>query len=175
MFMDYHHHIQQQQHHIQQIQLETQYIDANNIIYQQNSQNPIMKNYIYTNNPSNNSQTVDQQQIEPAFYNDHQTQTPYITIPAAVIQNQAYNNNNNIITTTTSVTPTPITDLPTIKAQLRKQLEYYLCVGGYDIKTQEAALRMRPDICIATPGRLIDHLHNTPCFNHSFWMKLIAC
>jgi ATP-dependent RNA helicase DDX27 len=37
--------------------------------------------------------------------------------------------------------------------------------GGFDIKTQEAALRLGPDICIATPGRLIDHLHNTPCFN----------
>lgn len=40
-----------------------------------------------------------------------------------------------------------------------------LCAGGFDIKTQEAALRLGPDICIATPGRLIDHLHNTPCFN----------
>jgi ATP-dependent RNA helicase DDX27 len=40
-----------------------------------------------------------------------------------------------------------------------------LCCGGFDIKTQEAALRMGPDICIATPGRLIDHLQNTPCFN----------
>lgn len=40
-----------------------------------------------------------------------------------------------------------------------------LCAGGFDIKTQEASLRLGPDICIATPGRLIDHLHNTPCFN----------
>ncbi len=37
--------------------------------------------------------------------------------------------------------------------------------GGFDIKAQEASLRMGPDVCIATPGRLIDHLHNTPSFN----------
>ena len=40
-----------------------------------------------------------------------------------------------------------------------------LCAGGFDIKAQEASLRLGPDICVATPGRLIDHLHNTPCFN----------
>ena len=33
-----------------------------------------------------------------------------------------------------------------------------------DIKSQEAAMRTSPDIIIATPGRLIDHLHNTPSF-----------
>lgn len=45
------------------------------------------------------------------------------------------------------------------------QLNVCLCAGGFDLKTQEAALRLAPDIVIATPGRLIDHLHNTPCFN----------
>lgn len=44
-------------------------------------------------------------------------------------------------------------------------IETCLCAGGFDVKSQEAALRLGPDICIATPGRLIDHLHNTPCFN----------
>ncbi|KAJ8401331.1 hypothetical protein AAFF_G00385620 [Aldrovandia affinis] len=39
-----------------------------------------------------------------------------------------------------------------------------LTVGGLDLKTQEAALRAGPDVLIATPGRLIDHLHNTPSF-----------
>ncbi|XP_051986120.1 probable ATP-dependent RNA helicase DDX27 [Xyrauchen texanus] len=39
-----------------------------------------------------------------------------------------------------------------------------LAVGGLDLKSQEAALRAGPDVLIATPGRLIDHLHNTPSF-----------
>ncbi|KAJ2663920.1 nucleolar DEAD-box protein required for synthesis of 60S ribosomal subunit [Coemansia sp. RSA 1199] len=40
-----------------------------------------------------------------------------------------------------------------------------LCVGGLPIKPQQAELRLRPDIVIATPGRLIDHLRNSPTFN----------
>ncbi|XP_077192286.1 putative ATP-dependent RNA helicase DDX27 isoform X2 [Paroedura picta] len=42
-----------------------------------------------------------------------------------------------------------------------------LAVGGLDLKTQEAALRAGPDILVATPGRLIDHLHNCPSFHLS--------
>jgi len=50
----------------------------------------------------------------------------------------------------------------------------YTCLlGGLDIKTQEAALRNSPDIVIATPGRLIDHLHNTPSFDLRFVEILI--
>jgi ATP-dependent RNA helicase DDX27 len=33
------------------------------------------------------------------------------------------------------------------------------------LKSQEAELRTRPDIVIATPGRLIDHIRNSPSFN----------
>lgn len=32
------------------------------------------------------------------------------------------------------------------------------------MKTQESVLRKKPDIVIATPGRLIDHLKSTPTF-----------
>eukprot|EP00080_Pristionchus_pacificus_P008822 PDM68842.1 ddx-27 [Pristionchus pacificus] len=38
---------------------------------------------------------------------------------------------------------------------------------GLDLKTQEAALRASPDVVVATPGRLLDHLHNTPTFTLS--------
>ncbi|CAI2321697.1 unnamed protein product [Caenorhabditis sp. 36 PRJEB53466] len=38
---------------------------------------------------------------------------------------------------------------------------------GLDLKAQEAALRSGPDVVVATPGRLIDHLHNSPNFNLS--------
>ena len=40
-----------------------------------------------------------------------------------------------------------------------------LSVGGLHLKTQEAMLRRSPDIVIATPGRLIDHVKNTPSFS----------
>lgn len=39
-----------------------------------------------------------------------------------------------------------------------------LSVGGLSVKAQEVSLRSRPDVVIATPGRLIDHLRNSPSF-----------
>nr|QOS47369.1 DEAD-box DDX27 [Locusta migratoria] len=55
--------------------------------------------------------------------------------------------------------------------QVTKQLAQFttvdvgLSVGGLDLKIQENILRKNPDIVIATPGRLIDHLKNTPSFS----------
>ncbi|KAL8826579.1 MAG: hypothetical protein Q9191_003717, partial [Dirinaria sp. TL-2023a] len=37
-------------------------------------------------------------------------------------------------------------------------------VGGLSLREQEAVLRTRPDIIIATPGRFIDHMRNSPSF-----------
>lgn len=37
-------------------------------------------------------------------------------------------------------------------------------VGGFSLREQEAVLRSRPDIIIATPGRFIDHMRNSASF-----------
>lgn len=37
-------------------------------------------------------------------------------------------------------------------------------VGGFSLREQENVLRSRPDILIATPGRFIDHMRNSPSF-----------
>ncbi|KAK3266824.1 hypothetical protein CYMTET_24581, partial [Cymbomonas tetramitiformis] len=36
-----------------------------------------------------------------------------------------------------------------------------LVVGGLSLQAQAAALRSRPEVVVATPARLVDHLHNT--------------
>ncbi|KZT30398.1 DEAD-domain-containing protein [Neolentinus lepideus HHB14362 ss-1] len=50
------------------------------------------------------------------------------------------------------------------KLAAHTDIQFCLVVGGLSSKTQEAALRNRPDIVIATPGRLIDHIRNSPSF-----------
>lgn len=37
-------------------------------------------------------------------------------------------------------------------------------VGGFSLREQEAVLKTRPDVIIATPGRFIDHMRNSPSF-----------
>lgn len=43
-------------------------------------------------------------------------------------------------------------------------IAFCLCVGGLSLKVQEAQLKERPDVVVATPGRLIDHVRNSASF-----------
>ncbi|KAI1317692.1 nucleolar DEAD-box protein required for synthesis of 60S ribosomal subunit [Mortierella claussenii] len=43
-------------------------------------------------------------------------------------------------------------------------ITFGLCVGGLSRNAQEVQLRTRPDVLIATPGRLIDHILNSRSF-----------
>ncbi len=43
--------------------------------------------------------------------------------------------------------------------------ESFFFLGGLSLKKQETELRTRPDIVIATPGRLIDHVRNSLSFS----------
>lgn len=76
--------------------------------------------------------------------------------------------NNRTVTRVLVLVPTR--ELGAQVYQVTKQLiqftniEIGLAIGGLDLKTQENVLRQNPDIVIATPGRLIDHIKNTPSF-----------
>lgn len=37
-------------------------------------------------------------------------------------------------------------------------------IGGFSLREQENVLKKRPDVIIATPGRFIDHMRNSPSF-----------
>lgn len=49
--------------------------------------------------------------------------------------------------------------------QFVNNLNFGLAVGGLNLRQQEQQLKSRPDIVIATPGRLIDHIRNSPSFS----------
>ncbi|KAI8086976.1 P-loop containing nucleoside triphosphate hydrolase protein [Gilbertella persicaria] len=44
-------------------------------------------------------------------------------------------------------------------------ITFCLCVGGLSVKTQEQELKLKPDVVVATPGRLIDHVRNSTGFH----------
>lgn len=77
--------------------------------------------------------------------------------------------NNKTVTRVLVLVPTR--ELGAQVYQVTKQLCQYttidvgLAIGGLDVKAQEMVLRQNPDIVIATPGRLIDHIKNTPSFS----------
>lgn len=76
--------------------------------------------------------------------------------------------NNQMVTRVLVLVPTR--ELGAQVYQVTKQLcqfttiEIGLAIGGLDLKAQETILRQNPDVVIATPGRLIDHIKNTPSF-----------
>ncbi|XP_005184122.2 probable ATP-dependent RNA helicase DDX27 [Musca domestica] len=76
--------------------------------------------------------------------------------------------NNKTVTRVLVLVPTR--ELGAQVYQVTKQLCQFtnidagLAIGGLDVKAQEIVLRQNPDIVIATPGRLIDHIKNTPSF-----------
>lgn len=43
-------------------------------------------------------------------------------------------------------------------------IRFCLCVGGLSLKVQENQLKERPEVVVATPGRLIDHMRNSASF-----------
>lgn len=43
-------------------------------------------------------------------------------------------------------------------------LRFGLAVGGLSLRAQEQQLRSKPDVVVATPGRFIDHVRNSPSF-----------
>ncbi|KAF3926886.1 hypothetical protein ABW20_dc0104761 [Dactylellina cionopaga] len=52
-----------------------------------------------------------------------------------------------------------------VKLAAFTDIKFTLAVGGLSLKAQEAELRQRPDIVIATPGRFIDHMRNSASFH----------
>ncbi|KAL7920877.1 hypothetical protein ACQKWADRAFT_328116 [Trichoderma austrokoningii] len=51
------------------------------------------------------------------------------------------------------------------KLAAHTDIKFTLAVGGLSLKVQEAELRLRPDVIIATPGRFIDHMRNSASFS----------
>ncbi|KAI9783129.1 MAG: nucleolar DEAD-box protein required for synthesis of 60S ribosomal subunit [Peltula sp. TS41687] len=43
-------------------------------------------------------------------------------------------------------------------------ISFCCLAGGFSLREQELELRKRPDVIIATPGRFIDHMRNSPSF-----------
>lgn len=50
-------------------------------------------------------------------------------------------------------------------AQYIPSITFGLAVGGLNLRQQEQQLKSRPDIVVATPGRLIDHIRNSASFS----------
>ena len=51
-----------------------------------------------------------------------------------------------------------------IKLAAFTDITFAQLVGGFSLRDQEAVLKKRPDVVVATPGRFIDHMRNSPSF-----------
>ncbi len=85
-----------------------------------------------------------------------------------ILERLLYRSLSDAVTRVLVVVPTR--ELGVQVFQVCKQLAQFttidvsLSVGGLDLRIQEAELRRCPDVVIATPGRLVDHIKNTPSF-----------
>ena len=70
-----------------------------------------------------------------------------------------------IILTPTRELAIQVHDVGRKLGQFVSNLNFGMAVGGLSLKQQEQQLKTRPDIVIATPGRLIDHIRNSPSFS----------
>ncbi|CAH6723403.1 ATP-dependent RNA helicase Drs1p [[Candida] jaroonii] len=70
-----------------------------------------------------------------------------------------------IVLTPTRELAIQVSDVGKKIAQFIPSISYGLAVGGLNLRQQEQQLKTRPDIVIATPGRLIDHIRNSPSFS----------
>lgn len=57
-----------------------------------------------------------------------------------------------------------VSDVGRKLSQFVPGIRFGLAVGGLNLRVQEQELKSRPDIVVATPGRFIDHIRNSPSF-----------
>lgn len=70
-----------------------------------------------------------------------------------------------IVLTPTRELAIQVCDVGKKLGQFVANLNFGLAVGGLNLRQQEQQLKTRPDIVVATPGRLIDHIRNSPSFS----------
>lgn len=69
-----------------------------------------------------------------------------------------------LILTPTRELAIQVSDVATKLSKFMPNIAIGQAIGGLNLKQQEKALKSRPDIVIATPGRFIDHVRNSPSF-----------
>ncbi|KAA8910861.1 hypothetical protein TRICI_004049 [Trichomonascus ciferrii] len=86
-----------------------------------------------------------------------------------IVERLLYRPKNVLSTRVVVLTPTrelaiQVRDVGEKIAQYAGGLRFGLAVGGLNLRAQEQELKTRPDVVIATPGRIIDHIRNSPSF-----------